>query len=149
MTDQTPSGNRWEPTDQTAPIGPSEAIAADAAPEEPPPATETPTGLETPPPASAVPEQRGRWRALLRRPGRQGWLAAGVSALMVFVGLGGFLAGRASVDDSPAPTEVGQQWRHGPDDGDLPDRPFSGDPDGDRDGSAPDSLPGSVPGTQS
>jgi hypothetical protein len=65
---------------------------------------------------------------------------------MVFVGLGGFLAGRASVDDDPAPTEVGQQWHQGPQQGDLPDRPFDGrdgDSDGDGDG------PGFVPGTES
>lgn len=115
MTDQTPSGNRWEPA--------------------------TPTDPD-------VPERSDRWRALLARPGHRARLAAGVSALVVLVGVvgvGGFLLGRASVDD-PTPAEVGQQWRHGDLDGDggdgreLPGRPFDGAPDG-----APGTAPGTVP----
>lgn len=125
MSDQTPSGNRWEPATPTEPD---------------------------------VPERPGRWRPVLARPGGQARLAAGVSALVVLVGVGGFLTGRASVDD-PTPTEVGQQWRHGDLDSDggdgreLPDRPFGGAPDG-----APEVAPGAgsestapdtVPGTNS
>ncbi|CAI9400659.1 hypothetical protein [Nocardioides sp. T2.26MG-1] len=135
MTEQTPSGNRWEPTDpQDQPVPPVSPAAPD--PVEPPTA-------ETPPPAPADPERRDRWRTLLRRPGPAAWLASGLSALVVFVGLGGFLLGRASVDD-PAPSEVGQQWRQGPpQQGELPGRPFD-DPDGD-DGDGP----GLAPGTES
>jgi hypothetical protein len=66
---------------------------------------------------------------------------------MVLVGLGGFLAGRASVDEQPGPAEFGQEWRHGPQDGDLPDRPFDGDSDGDSDSGG--FGPGAVPGTAS
>lgn len=130
MSDQTPSGNRWEPT----------ADQPDAQPVQP--AASAPPA---PPPAAVVPERHGRWRAVLRRPGQQSWIAAALSAVVVLVGLGGFLLGRASVDE-PSPTQVGQQWRHGPGDGDLPDRGFApGDQDGDQDGSAP----GGLPGTQS
>lgn len=133
MTEQTPSGNRWEPTDpQDQPVPPASPAALD--PVAPPTA-------ETPPPAAADPERRGRWRTLLRRPGPAAWLAAGLSALVVFVGLGGFLLGRASVDDSPAPTEVGQQWRHGPGEDDVPERSLD-DRDDDRDGDGPGSAPG-------
>ena len=119
MTDQTPSGNRREPSDpherEARSVPDAEATASAPAP-------------MTPPPAAAVPEGPGRWRAMLARPGRQGWLAASVSVVVVLVGLGGFLAGRASVDDR-APAEVGQQWRHGDGDGrELPGRP-DGAPD--------------------
>ncbi|HEY0949097.1 hypothetical protein [Nocardioides sp.] len=130
MTEQTPSGNRWEPAD-AQPVDP--ATPADPA-----------YAAQTPPPAPADPERPSRWRALLRRPSRETWVAGALSALMVFVGLGGFLAGRASVDEQPGPAEVGQEWRHGPQDGDLPDRPFD-DGDGDGDGFGP----GAVPGTES
>ena len=121
MTEQTPSGNRWEPEDPQQP-----AVSAYAA--------------ETPPPAPADPERPSRWRTRLRRPSRQTWVAAGLSALMVFVGLGGFLAGRASVEEQPGPPEVGQEWHRGPGQGDLPGRPFDGDSYG---------PGGSVPGTAS
>lgn len=114
MTDQTPSGNRWEPTDPDVP-----ATTATAP---------TEAASETPPPAPADPERPGRWRTLVRRPGRQGWLAAGLSALVVLVGLGGFvggfITGRASVDERPHPAELGESWHRGPDRGELPERPF-------------------------
>lgn len=141
MTEQTPSGNRWEPADPQQPVEPG----APGAPVDPAYAA------QTPPPAPADPERPSRWRALLRRPGRETWVAGALSALMVLVGLGGFLAGRASVDEQPGPAEVGQEWRHGPQDGELPGRSFDGDDNGDTGGdTGGDGLgPGAVPGTAS
>ncbi|HYF73031.1 MAG TPA: hypothetical protein VD864_09425 [Nocardioides sp.] len=127
MTDQTPSGNRWEPADPGTPAtAPAEGAAS----------------VATPPPAPAVPERRSRWRALLRRPGRQAWLAAGLSALVVSVGIGGFVGGfvtgRASVDDRPGPVELGESWHGGPGGVELPERPFGDEDD-----------PGEAPGRAS
>ncbi|ABL79956.1 MULTISPECIES: hypothetical protein [unclassified Nocardioides] len=119
MTEQTPA-DRAPSGDRTEPTAPDRAA--------------DPSGADR-----AVPDRASRWRTLVRRPGPEGYLAAGLSALVVLVGLGGFLVGRASVDEQQGPTEVGQQWRRGPLPGDLPDPPFGGDRDG---GYGPGIVPG-------
>ena len=133
MTDQTPDGDRWEPTgtpdpsqapeppravgDETAPLASSGAIPPPPSYPPPPPMT----SLESSRPA---PSGREGFRAALRRPGRAGWIAAAVAALVVLTGVGGFAVGRATVDDHGLPVRVDQQWHHP-----GPDRSF-GDGDG-------------------
>ena len=125
MTDQTPSGNRWEPTGAPEPFQPPEPTETP----EPPPAAgnETaplasagaippPPSYPPPPPATSLdgsgpaPSRGERLRAALRRPGRTGWIAAAVAALVVLTGAGGVAAGRATVDDHGLPARVDQQW---------------------------------------
>ena len=144
MTEQTP-GNRREPTDSEEPTtaprapgdpaasrdpgrpgDPADSTAADPVTVESAPATPAPTG-DSPTAGPSVPGRSGRWRALVGRPGRERYLAAGLAGLVVLVGLGGFLVGRASVDEGPGPIGVSHQWRHGPVPGGVPDRPFDGD----------------------
>lgn len=124
------SGNRWEP---------------DAAPPPPDPETPAASGAATAPTAATRGE---RLRRLLARPGRPTWLSGAAAALLVFVGAGGFVAGRASVDEHGGPTQVDQGWhRPGPQLGDD-DRQYDGDDgtgDGTGDGSADDPSLGRPP----
>jgi hypothetical protein len=152
MTDQTPSGNRWEPTDQPGPVPPAPAQQSAQQPAQQPtqplaqqpaapgaaqPEASSPTLAPPAPPAQSDGPAAGgradRLRRALARPGGTVWLAGAVAALLVFAGAGGFLIGRASIDRHDDPTQISRQLDHGP----------FGD-DGDDDGFAP---PGDGTGT--
>ena len=117
------SGNRWEPAAQDAtatppatpltapPVGP---------PVGPPPAAPPTAQAGAPVPGSEPPTQRR-----FPRPGRTALTAGIAAAALVLVGAGGFVAGRASVDDHRNGFQVDQEWRR---DGQFPGAPGQGIP---------------------
>src|SRR4051812_23072951 len=96
MTEQTPSGNRWEPTDPTQPTAAIPPSHPEAAPEAYA--------------ATAGPSRTARFRDAVRRPPAGTWLAGALAALLVFVGAGGFLMGRVTADHDRGRVPVNQQF---------------------------------------
>ncbi|MDO9454531.1 hypothetical protein [Nocardioides sp.] len=119
MTDQSTSGNRWEP--ETPPSAPAATPAPGATAVQDPPAP--PVGAWAPPP---VPQRHGlkdRWQGAPRgaRLGAAGALAL---LLLLAVGLGGFALGRGTAPDGGGqPDGLTPGGRPG----DRPDVDFGGD----------------------
>ena len=133
---ETPSGNRWEPTEEgTQPLAPT----AQSSQAPPPPAVEPPSEYGWAPaatPAEPVPPRRDRRRT--------GVLAAWAAALVLGVGAGGYAIGSATA--APDHPDVGTT-RQAPPDGFGPgqgipgqdgrdDHDQFGGPDGSTDGDA-------------
>jgi len=113
------SGNRWEPAAQDATATPP-ATPLTAPPVGPPPAAPPTAQAGAPVPGSEPPTQRR-----FPRPGRTALTAGIAAAALVLVGAGGFVAGRASVDDHRNGFQVDQEWRR---DGQFPGAPGQGIP---------------------
>jgi hypothetical protein len=110
VSEQTPSGNRWEPTAPADTAAPAQVPAAQTFPAD---------SGET----AVARAGRTEWlRRALARPSRQAWIAGFVGGLLVVTGAGGFLLGRASVHQDERPGQFQRDWGHGPDDGDGADR---------------------------
>ena len=132
MTDQPPSGNRWEPPATGQPVPQPGPASSDAAITET--AGSAPDDAAPDGPGNAPAGRAARMRQALRRPSRGTWLAGAVAGLLLVAG--GFLLGNVTADRGHGPGDE-DRGHHG--------RPF--DDDGDR---RDDTLPpGGVPGTGS
>lgn len=130
MTDQPPSGNRWEPPTTGQPVPQTDPASSDAAITEAAGGAPDDTASGRPAPAGRA----ARMRQALRRPSRGTWLAGAAAGLLLVAG--GFLLGNVTADRGHGPGDE-DRGHHG--------RPF--DDDGDR---RDDTLPpGGVPGTGS